>query len=231
MTTTHRSSRLAAAALALLLVSGIAACGASGGDDAGSDDKATTTVASGGGTTTADDDESDDDVTTTEADDDDDGGDDDGSASGSEQDYVDALVSTFDEEEEGEVFSQDQVQCLAERWVGEIGVDRFQDAGISPADIADDDSVLDSMNLDEATARTQLRIREDLVGSDDGHAIGEEVLEQETAEGDDPHEGMQSAEIEILRVGHLPLGSPFRKAVGKRSAQLPGGSNGFSPEW
>ena len=161
MTTTHRSSRLAAAALALLLVSGIAACGASGGDDAGSDDKATTTVASGGGTTTADDDESDDDVTTTEADDDDDGGDDDGSASGSEQDYVDALVSTFDEEEEGEVFSQDQVQCLAERWVGEIGVDRFQDAGISPADIADDDSVLDSMNLDEATARKMVAGFED----------------------------------------------------------------------
>ena len=160
MTTTHRSSRLAAAALALLLVSGIAACGASGGDDAGSDDKATTTVASGGGTTTADDDESDDDVTTTEADDNDDG-DDDGSASGSEQDYVDALVSTFDEEEEGEVFSQDQVQCLAERWVGEIGVDRFQDAGISPADIADDDSVLDSMNLDEATARKMVAGFED----------------------------------------------------------------------
>ena len=160
MTTTHRSSRLAAAALALLLVSGIAACGASGGDDAGSDDKATTTVASGGGTTTADDDESDDDVTTTEADDNDDG-DDDGSASGSEQDYVDALVSTFDEEEEGEVFSQDQVQCPAERWVGEIGVDRFQDAGISPADIADDDSVLDSMNLDEATARKMVAGFED----------------------------------------------------------------------
>lgn len=148
MTRTHAPRRLAAAAMALLLVGGLAACGASGGSD--SADKATTTTAgtaAGGSDTTAADGGG---TETTKADDG-------GSATGSEKDYVDALVSTFDADEQDQVFTTDQVQCLAEKFVSAIGVKRFEDAGLSPADVAADDNVMDGMKLDEATARKMVK--------------------------------------------------------------------------
>lgn len=164
MTSSTRSRRLATGtALALLLTVGTVACGASGGSEGGSDDPttttaggdATTTTADGPATTTETTDPGDDLTTTTE------GGEDttttettdpdvvEGPAD--EQAYVDALVTTFDEEDD-ETFSPEQIQCLAEEWVGIVGVEAFAAADVTPEDIRADEGDFDDLDLDESTA-------------------------------------------------------------------------------
>lgn len=154
MPTTRIPRRLAAATLALLLLTGASACGASGGEDDAADDP-TTTVAGGSDTTEGADDTVDepDDTTDTTEDEPTDTTEPDGPVEGGDRDaYVDALVSTFDEDDD-EIFTVDQVQCLAERFVDAIGPDAFAEAGVSPADVAADDDVLDTIGIDEPTAR------------------------------------------------------------------------------
>ncbi len=66
-----------------------------------------------------------------------------GGASAAEEPYVDALMSTF-EQDETLPLEEDQVRCLAEGVVKVIGVDGFEKAGMSPADI-EGGAGLDSM--------------------------------------------------------------------------------------
>lgn len=68
-----------------------------------------------------------------------------------EQDYIDALVATF-EEDDDEVFTRDDVECLANEWVPAIGVEAFQAAGITPADLESGDSGIEDVVLDRSTA-------------------------------------------------------------------------------
>ena len=68
-----------------------------------------------------------------------------------EQDYIDALVATF-EAEEDQLFTEADAQCLAEAWVPAIGVEAFQEAGITPADLESGDAGIDDVVLDRSTA-------------------------------------------------------------------------------
>jgi hypothetical protein len=67
-------------------------------------------------------------------------GDDDSGGSGGDsqsadgQEYVDAIMSTFDAEDAG--FPEEDAQCVAERTVDIVGVDTLQEAGITPEEIA-----------------------------------------------------------------------------------------------
>lgn len=57
-----------------------------------------------------------------------------GGASSDEEPYVEALMSTF-EQDETLPLDENQVRCLAEGVVDVIGVDGFEEAGVTPADI------------------------------------------------------------------------------------------------
>jgi hypothetical protein len=83
--------------------------------------------------------------------DDDDAGGDGGDVSAEEQPYVDAMVTSFQQGDEDELtLTAEQSECVAPRWVDTIGVERFEDAGIEPADISDDgDDELSDLGLDE----------------------------------------------------------------------------------
>lgn len=149
--------RLATLAMALLLLGGTAACGSSSSDGA-SDEKATTTTSANSDdsseTTEATEDSVDD--MTDDSEDTTDTTDTTESApepvSGdSRDDYVASLVSTF-EDDGGAMYTKDQVQCLAENFVDTIGVDAFEQAGIT-AKAAADDGVMDQLKIDEPTAR------------------------------------------------------------------------------
>lgn len=156
MTARLRTKPAAAAlALALLLGAATTACGSDGGDDAkdakttttadgkGSDE--TTTTAGGkGGSTTAPGTDPEPDVP---------------SVSGAEQAYVDALVATYDAEED-QTYSKTQVTCLAARWVPIIGVDTFKAKGITPEKLADSSSNVDDLKLPEAKARKMVKAME-----------------------------------------------------------------------
>ena len=72
--------------------------------------------------------------------------------SGAEQPFVDALASTYDAETD-DTFSKQQVQCLAATWVPIIGVDTLKAQGITPEKLAQADSDITDLNLDEPTAR------------------------------------------------------------------------------
>lgn len=60
--------------------------------------------------------------------------DDGGGSDADAQPYVDALASTLDEEDEGGPTAE-QADCIAERTIEVIGVDRLEDEGITPEDI------------------------------------------------------------------------------------------------
>ncbi len=148
MSFTTPSHRLAGAAMALLLLGGAAACGTSSSDGA-ADGTTTTTSADADAensteTTDLTDDSEDETTSTTEESRDPVSG-------GSREDYVDALASTFTEED-GEIYTSDQVQCMAEHFVDTIGVDGFEQAGVTP-EMAADDGVMDELEIDEPTAR------------------------------------------------------------------------------
>lgn len=55
--------------------------------------------------------------------------------SGAEKPYVDAVITSI-EQDETMPLTDDEVECLATEMVGVIGVDGFEKAGLSPDDIA-----------------------------------------------------------------------------------------------
>ena len=154
----HR--RLVTTVLALLLVASTAACGTSGGDDtAATTTKAPSTTDAPDGSDTSEvspTSETEQTSTTTERTSTTAGG----KASGSEQDYIDALVGSFDPEEDGEDFTKDEVACLANGWVRAVGVETFEKAGVSPDDIANNGEDFNDMNLSEAQANDMVDVYE-----------------------------------------------------------------------
>jgi hypothetical protein len=146
----------AATALALALLFGAAttACGSDGGDDA--KDTTTTTTAGDKGSGTTGTTKGDGGSTSTPATDPEP---DVPKVSGAEQAYVDALVATYDAEED-QPYSKTQVSCLAARWVPIIGVGTFQDKGITPEDLADSSSNVDDLKLPEDKARKMVKAME-----------------------------------------------------------------------
>lgn len=60
-----------------------------------------------------------------------------GGLSGDAAGYVRAFATSM--QDDGSPVDAAQAECLAERWVGTIGVDRFKAAGVTPEDIASDD--------------------------------------------------------------------------------------------
>jgi hypothetical protein len=61
-----------------------------------------------------------------------------GDGDGKKAEYVDAIAATFTNDESLSV-SDDDAACLAEDMVDVIGVDRLEDAGVEPAEIAADE--------------------------------------------------------------------------------------------
>lgn len=150
--------RAGRALLAVLLVTSIAACSSDDGSEGGGDGSTTTEAP-----TVTTDDLGSDEVTTDDLGSDDLGSDDLGSddvttddapVGEDEQAYVDALVATFEEDESDELYTEDQVTCLAEGFVDIIGVDALQSAGLSPQEFAEDgiDDVPDELGVDDEKA-------------------------------------------------------------------------------
>jgi hypothetical protein len=80
--------------------------------------------------------------------------DDDGSGEVSEeaQPYVDAMIESFESADADELrLDRAQAECVAPRWVEIMQVERLQEAGIEPEDIAGDaDPDLSTLGLSEA---------------------------------------------------------------------------------
>jgi len=132
------------ALIAILAVTALTlvGCGTSGGDDA-SDSKATTTTAK---TSENGGDESGDDTTTTTEDKD--SGDVKISADG--QAYVDSIVESMKSDEDTPL-SDEQANCFGARFVKVIGVDRLKEAGVTPENLASEDSMdFTDLKLSEA---------------------------------------------------------------------------------
>ena len=135
---------LAFAVVAALL---LGAC-SSGGDDDDAKDTTTTEAEAGGDETTTTEDDGGDDTTTTE---------DDGGESGDPvevdadgQEYVDAMLQSMKAEEDFPL-SDDQAECFASRFIDTIGVDRLNEAGVTPEMMAGDDDSMEftELNLSE----------------------------------------------------------------------------------
>ncbi|MBX3286573.1 MAG: hypothetical protein KF703_14590 [Actinobacteria bacterium] len=120
---------VAAVALVAALAPGLVAC--SDHDDAA---PSTTTAAAAATTTTA-------------------AGSGDGDPdAATEADYVAALEANFGRS--GDVFSEEGVACLAQRWVEIIGVDTFHDAGVTPDELARNRADLGDLEMGPATAES-----------------------------------------------------------------------------
>lgn len=132
---------LALSAAALLLGAAVAGCSDDKDDSAG---RTTTTAASG---TTASGDSGD--ATTTSAANPDPSV---PAVGAAERPYVEALVATY-RESDAEIYSKKQIECLAARWVPIIGVDRFEERGITPKDLQDNSGDMSDLAIDESTAR------------------------------------------------------------------------------
>lgn len=152
-------------ALTLGLAVGLAAC-SSGGDDGSGDDPTEDTKKSTGDDdgedtedgedTGAGEDTGDDGGDTGEGGDGGDGGDtgdggdggDKSPVSGDEQAYIDAMLASFDDEDDLPL-DRSQAECMSAGYLDVIGVDRLKAAGISPEDFADDDDALDGIEFTE----------------------------------------------------------------------------------
>jgi len=150
----HR--RVVTTVLALLLVAATAACGTSGGDDAAATTttRAPSTTDAPDGTDASPTSETEQTTSTAVRSSTTAGG----KGSGSEQDYVDALVGSFDPEEDGEDFTRDQVTCLAQGWVKAVGVEAFQSAGVSPDDISSNNQDFNDLHLSKAQANDMVDV-------------------------------------------------------------------------
>jgi hypothetical protein len=70
------------------------------------------------------------------------------------QPYVDALVASLDDEDEGGP-TEAQARCIGERTIEVIGVDTLEEEGITPEDVADSDGPEDlGIDLSEEQARS-----------------------------------------------------------------------------
>lgn len=107
--------KILASLAVLTLVVGLASCSSS--DDEGAGDETTTTTEA---------------ATTTEAEEPADAGD--------PQAFVDAYttgLSSGSVDAGALVLTEEQAACVGEAWVDQIGVDRFEEAGVTPEDVAD----------------------------------------------------------------------------------------------
>lgn len=66
-------------------------------------------------------------------------------------DYADALIASF-EEEPDDLFTMEDIECIAPKWVRAIGVDAFQAEGITPADLASGDAGIQDVVIDRTAA-------------------------------------------------------------------------------
>jgi hypothetical protein len=98
-----------------------------------------------------------------------------------EQDYIDAMIESFDSEDPSELaFDREQAECIAPKWLDVIGVDRLKEEGISPDDLnAENDMELSELNVSEDDANSMY----DAFGDCDVDVRGL-FLEQITADGD-----------------------------------------------
>lgn len=145
------ASRVAGVLVALALLAGTAACS----DDDPADDRGAATATSSDDDTTEGTDASDPDASGSEPEA--------GATTvpappseipeldGLEAEYADAMVSTYDPERD-QPFQPEHVQCLANRWVPIVGIERFQAAGLEPGDLTSLGADMSSLDLDEATA-------------------------------------------------------------------------------
>ena len=80
--------------------------------------------------------------------DDDDGG---SEVSEAEQPYVDALIESAAEESDDEDdefdLDEEQAECVAPAWVGIIGADRLEEAGVEPDELPEDDFDFSTLGL------------------------------------------------------------------------------------
>ncbi|MGH9084700.1 MAG: hypothetical protein ACRDYW_04555 [Acidimicrobiales bacterium] len=78
---------------------------------------------------------------------DDDGG---GDLSDADQEYVDAAMATYDEEEAAPL-TEDDARCIVESMVGQLGTDRLEELGVTPESFgSDDESFPEGLSEDEA---------------------------------------------------------------------------------
>jgi hypothetical protein len=79
---------------------------------------------------------------------------DDGGDSADAQPFIDALATTLEDEDEGGPTAE-QAECIAERTVEIIGVDTFEEEGITPEDVEGSEGPADlglELSDDDATA-------------------------------------------------------------------------------
>lgn len=112
-------SKLLTVLAALLFLIGVSACSSSTDDSAGGPSDTTVTDDGPDGPDEPDDDPPE--------------------ATGDEAEYVDAMTESMLSDGEFPA-SEDEARCISTNTVQVIGVDRFEEAGISPADIRDSDS-------------------------------------------------------------------------------------------
>jgi hypothetical protein len=148
----HRG-RASVVALALLLAAVAAACSSSEGSDP------TTTIASASGTAETGDDgpgtterpgttTTDPPRTGTSAVD---PSEDPPTGDETEADYADALIASY-EADDDEIFTLQDVECISPKWVAAIGVEAFQAAGVTPADIETGESGIQDVVIDRDAA-------------------------------------------------------------------------------
>lgn len=107
--------------------------------------------------------------------------------SSDEQDYLDAFAGDILSGEGRELFTADQAQCLARRFLDEIGLDRLQAAGIAPEEFNIDGALGQQLGVD-ATEADQLYDEIGACGVDLKEALlssiasgGEDVTPEERA--------------------------------------------------
>ncbi|MEO6627155.1 MAG: hypothetical protein ABIP03_01160 [Aquihabitans sp.] len=119
----------------------LGACGASGGDEAGS----TTSAANGATTNPGDDGDNGGSKTTTTKGDS--GGGKPAKVSGEARPYVDAMVKSLQDEEDGLEVTDAQAECISSRMVDTIGADRMKAAGVTPENLGDSKKALEFETL------------------------------------------------------------------------------------
>jgi hypothetical protein len=78
---------------------------------------------------------------------DDDGG---GGLSEADQEYVDAAMATYDEEEAAPL-TEDDARCIVESMVGQLGSDRLEELGVTPESFGSEDAAFpEGLSEDEA---------------------------------------------------------------------------------
>jgi hypothetical protein len=77
---------------------------------------------------------------------------DDGGSDEDAQPFVDALVTSL-QDEEGLGATDEQAECIAEQAIDTIGVDTLEEEGVTPEDVAESDGPEELVDLSESEAR------------------------------------------------------------------------------